>query len=155
NRTPAGKRKLRLFLCSCFRCLWEYLPDPRSRGAVELAERMEDGPADLEEINGAEEAAQAVQLELQQAIDTQPDARVFVDWFCSQVSSLARASLHPDPWRVARATARHLDDLNYSNTTIGVLAGPDVRANLVRELFGNPFSPVVPDTDWLEWHDGI
>ena len=43
NRCKAGRRKLRLFGCACCRQLWDVMADPRSRHAVEVAERLADG----------------------------------------------------------------------------------------------------------------
>jgi hypothetical protein len=53
NRRKAGRRKLRLFGCASLRCRWELLPDPRSRYAVEVAERLADGLARNDEVEQA------------------------------------------------------------------------------------------------------
>src|SRR6266498_1055600 len=44
-----GQRKLWLFACACCRRIWHLLADKRSRGAVELVERLADGLASREE----------------------------------------------------------------------------------------------------------
>jgi hypothetical protein len=39
----ASERKLRLFACACARAVWDKLGEPRTRLAVEVAERVADG----------------------------------------------------------------------------------------------------------------
>src|SRR5262245_6026050 len=54
TRTPAGRRKLRLFGCACIRRVWRLLTDERSREAVELGERYADGRATAQQLKQAE-----------------------------------------------------------------------------------------------------
>jgi hypothetical protein len=53
----ASDRKLRLFACASVRRLWHLLPDPRGRGAAEVAERYADGLAPREQLVRAAEDA--------------------------------------------------------------------------------------------------
>src|SRR5262249_24067050 len=48
-RTKAGRRKLRLFACACFRRLRDLLPDEMFTRSLPLAERFADGLAARQE----------------------------------------------------------------------------------------------------------
>jgi hypothetical protein len=54
----ATQRKVWLFACACCRGAWPLLIDPRSRTAVEVAERYGDGLAAVDELELARRAAQ-------------------------------------------------------------------------------------------------
>src|SRR5262249_34521342 len=58
NRRKAGRRKLRLLGCASCRVVWEPMTDPRSRHAVEVAERLADGQASAAEVERARSLAE-------------------------------------------------------------------------------------------------
>jgi hypothetical protein len=53
----ASDRKLRLFEVACVRQVWHLLDDPRTRAAVEVAERYADGGAAADELTTAHDVA--------------------------------------------------------------------------------------------------
>jgi hypothetical protein len=63
-RDKATVRKLRLFACACCRHVWHLLADPRSRQAVEVAERFADGMVGEDELAAARESARAARRAL-------------------------------------------------------------------------------------------
>jgi hypothetical protein len=61
-RSPKGGRKMRLFACGCCRQVWQLIEDTRSRRLVEFSERFADGlaaPLELAEAEGAARSAKS------------------------------------------------------------------------------------------------
>src|SRR5579871_3392286 len=63
-RDKASDRKLRLFACSCCRCMWGLLADDAwRRNLVELTERFADGVASLADLETARRLTEAADEE--------------------------------------------------------------------------------------------
>ena len=55
-----SERKLRLFGCACCRQVWHFMPDERSRKAIEIGEQFADCPPTVAQASAAYEDANAV-----------------------------------------------------------------------------------------------
>jgi hypothetical protein len=122
----ASDRKLRLFACAGCRRLWWLLRDQRSRTAVEVSERYADGLAGPEDLAAA--AGDATQ-----AADEAERARA-------------------PGWNAARSAAMTAGGARAAADWVARMAAFD--ADLLRDIFGNPFRPVAGERAWPEWAGG-
>lgn len=115
----ASDRKLRLFACALGRRLWPRLTSEAVREAVEIAEQVADGQADHRTLKSVWE----------QALKAIPEQGKHAHW-------AAAHSLAPDIqfWAGAAACQAGMTGLRKARV-----------ANVVREIFENPFRPVTLD----------
>jgi hypothetical protein len=134
-RGRASERKLRLFACACCRSVWHLLTDERSRRAVETVECKADGGASNEDFYAATLAAE------------------------EDGTSAAWAALYatlPDATRAATECATCAAEAAcHTATPADARAAERARqAQLLLEVFGNPFHlPSLP-SELLAWNDG-
>ena len=147
-----GERKLRLFTCACWRLRWPEPADPRSARAVAAAERYADGLCPWEEVKAAHEEASLCLRAAGQALDE-------AGWGTDRAAFRAAQ----DRQRVASAAAttavaghkfgaEYVLRLAQEGATKKQRAG---WADLVREVFGNPFRPAPVDAAWLTANGGL
>jgi hypothetical protein len=134
----ASHRKLRLAAAACTRQVWALLADRWSREAVETAERFVDRTADRHDFAVARTGAE--------------DAVLWAEKHATQVAlhaaRAAAAVTLESPVEAARAAALH------AGKVIGETSGP-LLCGLLRDVFGNPFRPVVPEPSWMGRDGGI
>jgi hypothetical protein len=145
-----SERKLRLFACACVRRIWHLLTESACRRLVEMAERHADGLASDDELLAAYEQARR--------------ERICRHWQQERTKRGQRqAAAAKAAWDAA---ANLLCDSQYLRVKVqsvvaeaamatgGARTEEAAQAALLREVFGNPFRPVVVDPGWLTWNDG-
>jgi len=123
-RGKASRRKLRLFACALARRFWARLDQEVSRQAVEVAERYAEGLATAGQLKTAWTAACLVF-----------DSRGGMD-----AAGSAANCAYAD---AAHAAAGVTTQARMAGFPKGGVAA------VLREVFGNPFRPVVLDPSWL------
>jgi hypothetical protein len=170
-----SNRKLRLFACGCFRRIWHLLIDERSREGVAVFERFVDGQTTADELKKADQAVNAATDDASDRV-SEADAIYSEDSLtggdfaaaealCSAAYGLCYVA--EDVPRVANAascaasavqseqeaTVYRKDpeaDLDARHAReAALLAETTQQANLIRDIFGNPFQPVTLDQAWL------
>ena len=139
-----SERKSRLLACACCRDIWVLLPDPRSRSAVEVAERFADDEATRRELWTAKrDAVSATGIAANAAYwaaSAKPSGPL-LNAFDAASDAYARAMVG----EARRDVAALWDAAQVQSQRIQV--------SLVREVIGNPFRACPLDPHWLAWEN--
>jgi len=132
----ASDRRLRLYACACARWAWGSDPDPRSRLAVETAERFADGRATAEELAAAYRPARRVSIEWRARHPDDPHQFVLI----APADAASRSAFE----------AAHTGSMDAGWGDDGDIESPAyaVLADLARCVFGNPFRAAACDPRW-------
>jgi hypothetical protein len=141
----ASERKLRLYACACTRRVWPFVKE-RGRQLIEAVERFSDETSTQEELATAREGVWD---------EGMPEARGG-DW--QYARQAAWYSADDSAWTAAAQSAC----MAYSSET-SKPPWPDIdhsirvavyqaQCQLLRDIFGNPFRPVILDPVILDWN---
>lgn len=150
-----SERKLRLFACACVRQVWHLLREPRSRRAVEMAERYADGQTDAAQLAVFRSGAWAGW-----DADRDPDELFGVEDRAGNPAATpedcarraAEQTLLPNIQRACWAADNAAWALASARLGLAYNRAREAECELLRCIFGNPFQPAVIERDWLSWH---
>jgi hypothetical protein len=140
-----SERKLRLFACASCRRIWGRITHLRSRRALEISESYADGQADFTELEAAFRVADHVHM----------ISSYRVGW---DALDAARLAAHPEKRGLADGTASAAAMEEAKGAADFLKERAHIKARqciIIRDLFGNPFRPLIIPSSMLSWNDGI
>jgi hypothetical protein len=145
----ASPRKLRLYAIGCCRRIWSLLTDDRCRHAVAVAQRFADGLATQAELAAAERTVAAV-ARLWGEVGS-PLARA-----TTAIGGAAWASTRQSAWLAAwdAALDARMAARDFQQPRTDYERERAWQADLLHDLFGNPFRPGALDPFWLAYDGG-
>src|SRR5262245_12179009 len=137
HRTNNGRRKLRLFACSCSQMV-AHLLTARGRRDLRAGEDLADGLLDKD----------AAKLLILQTFRTRTRPADVSAWFTLPYNALSGCR------NAASAAIRALElEAEQKGRSFDSSQSLRRQADFLRDIFGNPFRPVAIDPLWLTWND--
>lgn len=152
-KAKATVRKVQLFAVACCRGLGRWLPDQRSRKAVEAAERQADGLAGEHELQAARQEALAANASLI-GKPTCLSETARAAWYAlldPEFGSVAAVAVSAVRFSVSEQVDgyRFSEEADPVEVRAATLQEESRQTDLLRDIFGNPFRPVTFDPNWL------
>ncbi len=136
----ASERQLRLFAVACCRLVWYLLATDACRHAVDVAERAADGEASAAEL-GVAHGAIVTTRRTPGGIPHYTEGR--------------RRAAYDAAWYTSEREMWRFKEVADSVQTLAVRPGVSAEVcHLIRDVFGNPFSPTKLVPVRLDWNDG-
>jgi len=160
----SGKRKPLLFLCACYRHVWHLsaAKEGAKRKLIEVVEQFADGRASREQVIASNRAvARAEQRSgIPLLSDTAWEAWPAEDLSWEEIVAVAwrtRYGLACDRGKQARPEidSWKAQSLYHKAWSVTEIEERRRQADLLRDIFGNPYSPITIDPAWLTWHGGV
>jgi hypothetical protein len=156
----ASDRKLRLFSFACVRRMWGKITDPRLKAAIEVSERHADGAASDAELRAA--VREAHRARGRRLLDRAAyDAARYHPHEVQLESVITHATYaaaymvrHPPPSAIMRFIGSKLVLTEFRphrarrRWNAAWESEHAAQAQLLRDIFGNPFRPVTLDPSW-------
>jgi hypothetical protein len=139
-RGRGSGRKLRLFGVACCRRGWEFLGDA-DRTAVEVSERYADKLARKAELRAAHNALEYWDPAERLCCALLGGKTSNAFWLVAHRMAGLMGDRSSDPQGAAGERARKAEHA--------------AQRELLAEVFGNPFRPIVLPPGWLAWSDGL
>jgi hypothetical protein len=148
-RGRPSARKLRLFVCACCRQVWHLLDEAVIRHAVDTSERYADGTTTAEELTKAWHTTFEIK-----GTDGLSDKPLANARFWAKDTATQTANKRDRAEEIVRSVAWAVIWVSDLPSKIALYAEDDRQTVLLRDLFGNPFRPVILSPALLTWHDG-
>jgi hypothetical protein len=139
-KTGYSNRRTRLFACACSRRVWEFIPRPAFREAVEMAEEYADGRIALKECKSAHK-----RLRIMYRSGEIPSERSRHASYAASECLNKDVGWHPSSRYSAINAICASTNADSQHTKATEAAA---QSALLRDIFGNPFRPVAFDPRW-------
>jgi hypothetical protein len=150
-RGKASDRRLRLFAVACCRRIWHLFTDPSCRSAVETAEQFADADVKESEMDLARTALVEFQPVAQPSRAVRRVALKAAFRFSDDPVFLTRPVDEADIADEVATVAAYATGVKNTASQWKVVQGTEKarQAKILRDIFGNPFRPVIIDQSWL------